>query len=77
MKELRPHAEKRGRRTTPIDFDPVDFIENVLMIDGVEVCVDNTLGPTRKESFHFELFDRASVWDSPAEVLIRPGDLAF
>jgi hypothetical protein len=52
-------------------FDPTDFIENVLMIDGVEAVWRNRWA-SPKGKLHFELFDRASKWDPPAEVSFRP-----
>ena len=57
-------------------FDPVDFIENVLMIDGVE-SVWTTRWVRPKGKLSLQLFDRASVWDSPAEVSFDPVTLHF
>jgi hypothetical protein len=55
----------------PYRFDPIDFIENVLMVDGVEaVWKSRWVQPKGKLSL--ALFDRASKWDAPAEVTFKP-----
>ncbi len=52
-------------------FDPIDFIENVLMVEGVEaVWKSRWIQPKGKLSLR--LFDRASKWHPPAEVTFEP-----
>jgi hypothetical protein len=55
----------------PYRFDPTDFIENVLMVDGVEAVWPNRWA-LPKGNLHLKLFDRASKWDPPAEVSFCP-----
>jgi hypothetical protein len=68
------------RKARPQDhayrFDPVDFIENILMINGVE-SVWTTRWVQPKGKLSLKLFDRTSIWDSPAEVSFDPATLHF
>src|SRR5882724_3411728 len=70
-------ACRRARpQAHPYRFDPVDFIENVLMVDGVE-SVWSTLWVQPKGKLSLKLFDRTSIWDPPAEVSFDPVTLHF
>jgi hypothetical protein len=52
-------------------FDPIDFIRNRLMTDGVE-SVWQTRWALPKGRVHLELYDRETKWDPPAEVRFKP-----
>jgi hypothetical protein len=69
-------CRKARTQIHPYRFDPVDFIENVLMVDGVEsVWATRWVQPKGKLSL--KLFDRISIWDPPAEVSFDPVTLHF
>jgi hypothetical protein len=68
-RKARPHQH-------PYRFDPIDFIENVLMVDGVE-AVWKTPWIQPKGRLALKLFDRASTWHPPAEVTFNPITLHF
>jgi hypothetical protein len=70
-------ACRRARpQNHPFRFDPVEFIEKVLMVDGVE-SVWKTRWVRPKGKVSLKLFDRASIWDPPAEVTFDPIILHF
>jgi hypothetical protein len=58
-------------------FDPVEFIEKVLMVDGVESVWTGPRWLRPKGKLSLELFDRLSIWDPPAEVTFDPVTLHF
>lgn len=60
----------------PFRFDPMEFIEKVLMVEGVE-SVWKTHWAQPKGKLLLKLFDRASIWDPPAEVTFNPIALHF